>query len=132
MMVWFHGGHFKHGTGSEARYHGGVLAEHGCVIVSVNYRLNAFGFGVKVPGGDYNCGLWDQIEALKWVQTHITHFGGGETITHHPEWWPQILGLSCLEGDPNRVTIFGQGSGGTSCLLLSASEKEIRTLSPES
>lgn len=43
------------------------LARAGCVVVTINYRLGALGF-LKVEGGDYNCGIWDQVAALQWVQ----------------------------------------------------------------
>jgi len=70
------------------------------VIVSVYYRLSAFGF-LAAPGlrnskyGDLNAGFLDQVEALKWVQKHISAFGG----------------------DPGRVTINGESAGGSSVEL---------------
>jgi len=53
---------------------------------------------VTVPGGDANCGLWDQLEALRWVNSEISRFGG----------------------DPHNVTIFGESAGGMSCGALLA------------
>ena len=66
VMFWIHGGGFHSGSGVETN--GQVLATHGVVIVSVNYRLGPFGFlyGAEdsAPG---NVGLFDQNLALKWV-----------------------------------------------------------------
>src|SRR6185436_15345233 len=81
------------------------LAEKGVVIVSVSYRLGAFGFLAhpelsKESGkGSGNYGLQDQIAGLRWVKNNIARFGG----------------------DPNRVTIFGESAGGISVSMLAAS-----------
>ncbi|XP_071498758.1 cholinesterase-like [Diadema antillarum] len=104
VMVWFHGGAFVLGAGSSWSYEGHALcAIHGVVHVTANYRLNGFGFlstGDDVLPGMY--GMYDQLEALKWVNRNIQAFGG----------------------DPNEVTIFGQSAGGGSVGL--------HLLSPES
>ena len=93
--VWIHGGAFETGAGSAPWYDGGLLARrHGVVVVGINYRLGVFGFW-----RDRNLGLLDQIAALRWVQDHISAFGG----------------------DPNRVTGFGESAGGASVLALLAS-----------
>ena len=65
---------------------------------SINYRLGALGWA-KLKDGDANCGLWDQIRALQWVQEEIAGFGG----------------------DPANVTVAGESAGGTSVLSLLAS-----------
>lgn len=98
VMVWFHGGGFMVGSGSDPRTDGASFAEQGdLVLVTVNYRLAALGFlylghldeEYAVSG---NSGFLDQIAALKWVRDNIEAFGG----------------------DPERVTIFGQSAGARS------------------
>ncbi|CAE8682415.1 unnamed protein product [Polarella glacialis] len=99
VMLWIHGGVFLYGSGSDAIYRGTKLAEdEKVVIVTINYRLGCFGF-LNVPGGDCNCGSWDQLEALRWIHSEIRHFGG----------------------DPSRITIMGESAGGMSCGVLLAS-----------
>jgi para-nitrobenzyl esterase len=106
VMVWIHGGGFFAGFGGEERHNGAQLAKKGAVVVTVNYRLGAFGFlahpamAAESPyhsAGNY--GLLDQIAALRWVQRNIARFGG----------------------DPSRVTIFGESAGGMSVGSLIAS-----------
>ena len=97
VMVWLHGGGFSGGSGGNVRYDGTNLArKHDVVLVTVNHRLNAFGFLYlgKLGGEKYadsgNAGMLDIVAALNWVKDNITEFGG----------------------DPDRVTIFGQSGGG--------------------
>ena len=106
VMVWIHGGGFFAGFGGEERHNGARLAQKGAVVVTVNYRLGAFGFlahpalAAESPhhaAGNY--GLLDQIAALEWVKRNIVRFGG----------------------DPSRVTIFGESAGGMSVGALIAS-----------
>ncbi|MFL5483738.1 MAG: carboxylesterase/lipase family protein [Gemmatimonadaceae bacterium] len=105
VMVWIHGGGFWAGFGGEERHNGAPLAKKGAVVVTLNYRLGAFGFlahpalagSSRDPIGNF--GLLDQIAALKWVKHNIARFGG----------------------DPNRVTIFGESAGGMSVGSLIAS-----------
>ncbi|XP_033759641.1 uncharacterized protein LOC117341889 [Pecten maximus] len=89
VMVWIHGGGYS--TGTARSYDGSTLALHGDVIVvTVNYRLGIFGFfstGDSNARGNY--GLWDQIEALKWIKSNIIYFGG----------------------NPDSVTLFGESAG---------------------
>ena len=105
VMVWIYGGAFTSGMTSIPAYDGAPLAEKGVVIVSVSYRLGAFGFLAhpelsKESGkGSGNYGLQDQIAGLRWVKSNIARFGG----------------------DPNRVTIFGESAGGISVSMLAAS-----------
>ncbi|GMT36518.1 hypothetical protein PFISCL1PPCAC_27815 [Pristionchus fissidentatus] len=104
VMVWIHGGGFTCGS---TKAYGDVgicdgLVRHGIVVVTVQYRLGVAGFfstGDEVCPGNF--GLWDQLEALKWVQENIVHFGG----------------------DNENVTVFGQSAGGASTDLLSLSPK---------
>ena len=69
VMVWFYGGVLIMGSIYQLpHYNGSALASHDVVIVTVNYRVGAFGFlygGDKTAPG--NQGLYDQILALKWV-----------------------------------------------------------------
>lgn len=104
VMVWIHGGAFIMGSGSSPMYHGGALVERGdIVLVTLNYRLGAFGFlelGWLDPdlAGSGNCGLLDQIAALEWVRDNVAAFGG----------------------DPDNVTVFGESAGGMSVASLLA------------
>lgn len=93
VMVWIHGGAYLNGSGGTPWYDGSNLARRGCVVVTVNYRLGAFGFL-----GANNWGIGDQINALRWVNQHIAHVGG----------------------DSRNVTIFGESAGGSSVLALVA------------
>ena len=103
VMVWIHGGGFFNGAGSLPVYDGTRFAERGVVLVSINYRLNAFGFfahpalSAESPhGASGNYGLLDMVAALEWVQHNIAAFGG----------------------DPRRVTIFGESAGGGAVMSL--------------
>lgn len=97
VMVWMHGGGFSSGSGNYLLYDGTNLAKkEDVVVVSVNHRLNIFGFlHLADIGGDKwsqstNMGVQDLVAALQWVKDNIENFGG----------------------DPNNVTIFGQSGGG--------------------
>ena len=97
VMVWFHGGGFSAGSASWPIYYGANLAaKHDVVVVTVNHRLNVFGYLhlAEVGGAKYaqsaNVGMLDTIQALEWVRDNIERFGG----------------------DPANVTIFGQSGGG--------------------
>lgn len=103
VMVWFHGGGFQTGAGSE--YGGARLATEGEVmVVTVNYRLGPLGFlsspALEDEGGASGTyGLQDQQAALQWVQRNAAGFGG----------------------DPGNVTVFGQSAGSMSvCAHLGA------------
>jgi para-nitrobenzyl esterase len=110
VMVWIHGGAFVTGSGASPWYSGRQLAEQfDVVVVSINYRLNVFGFLHldDITNGAYadtgNLGILDQIEALHWVRSHIASFGG----------------------DPANVTIFGESAGGASVASLCAAPAAI-------
>jgi para-nitrobenzyl esterase len=105
VMVWIYGGGFVGGQTSVPLYDGTKLAEKGVVLVSVAYRLGAFGFlahpelSRESGKGSGNYGLQDQIAGLQWVKANIAKLGG----------------------DPNRVTIFGESAGGIAVSMLAAS-----------
>ncbi|MGZ3754350.1 MAG: carboxylesterase/lipase family protein [Mucilaginibacter sp.] len=99
VLVYFYGGGFNAGDGSEYRYDGESMAKRGVVSVTVNYRLGVFGFlahpGLTAESAHHssgNYGLLDQHAALLWVQKNIAAFGG----------------------DPKRVTIGGESAGSMS------------------
>ncbi|CAK5281957.1 unnamed protein product [Mycena citricolor] len=96
-IVWIHGGGYI--LGSSAVNGGDIIQQsnHNVVVVLIQYRLGVFGFlaGSAVKnGGALNAGLLDQDFALRWVQQHITKFGG----------------------DPAKVTIWGESAGAGSVL----------------
>lgn len=96
VMVWIHGGAFITGGGVSPIYEGSSLTTRGdVVVVTINYRLGAFGF-LYIPGVTANAGMLDQITALEWIQENIEIFGG----------------------DPNNLTIFGESAGGCSVITL--------------
>jgi para-nitrobenzyl esterase len=98
VMVFFHGGAFVFGEGSD--YNGTELATEGhVIIVTINYRLGILGYladaaldAESASGSSGNYGLADQQFALKWVRQNISAFGG----------------------NPENVTIFGESAGGFS------------------
>jgi len=96
VLVYFYGGGFSAGDGSEPRYNGEAMSRQGIVVVTVNYRLNVFGFlahpdlsAETAHKGSGNYGLMDQLASLIWVKDNIAAFGG----------------------DPSRVTIVGESAG---------------------
>jgi para-nitrobenzyl esterase len=106
VLVYFYGGGFTAGDGSEPRYDGASMARKGIVALTVNYRLGVFGFmahpdlsaeSPRHASGDY--GLLDQAAALAWVRDNIAAFGG----------------------DPRHVTIAGESAGSISVSALMAS-----------
>ena len=106
VMVWIYGGGYGAGAASEPRQDGENLAKKGVVVVSMNYRLNVFGFFAHAElakesdrDSSGNYGLLDQLAALEWVHKNIAGFGG----------------------DPAKVTIFGESAGSFSVSALMAS-----------
>ncbi len=106
VLVYFYGGGFLAGDGSEPRYDGEAMARRGIVSVTVNYRLGVFGFfshpeltkeSPHHASGNY--GLLDQSAALQWVQKNIAAFGG----------------------DPKKITIAGESAGSFSVSAQMAS-----------
>lgn len=106
VLVWIHGGGGVSGSSAEPIYDGNALAKRGVVVVSINYRLNVFGWFAHPEltkesehrsSGNY--GALDQVAALRWVKNNIAQFGG----------------------DPGKVTMFGQSGGCRSVNWLAAS-----------
>lgn len=99
VVVWIHGGAFE--TGDASAFNATRLVARSMAVgqpiiyVSFNYRLNGFGFlaGQEVmDAGTANLGLFDQRQALEWVQSYISNFGG----------------------DPDKVTLWGESAGSVS------------------
>ncbi|MDX1891950.1 carboxylesterase/lipase family protein [Mycolicibacterium sp. 050158] len=106
VMVWVHGGAYVLGSASQPLYRGRALARGGeAIIVTVNYRLGAFGFldlssfSTDRTRFESNLGLRDVLFALEWVRDNVAAFGG----------------------DPARVTLFGESAGGGIVTTLLAS-----------
>lgn len=105
VMVWLHGGAFSYGSANSLRLQGMRLCRRGdVVVVTVNQRLNIFGFLdlSQFAGAEYaqsgNAGTLDMLAALRWVRDNIAAFGG----------------------DPGNVTIFGESGGGGKVSTLMA------------
>lgn len=84
VYVYIHGGGFTTGSGGELMFDGTNMAKRGIVVVTINYRLGAFGFLaleslLAESGTTGNYGLMDQILALQWVNENIGAFGGDAT-----------------------------------------------------
>lgn len=101
VMIWIFGGGMCCGYPSEMEFDGERIARRGVILVSVNYRVNGFGFLAHPEltqesefhsSGNY--GFLDQLAAIKWVKENISAFGG----------------------DPKNMTVFGQSAGGRSVL----------------
>lgn len=106
VMVWLHGGGYEAGSSQELpSYDGENLSRRGdVVVVSVNHRLNVFGYlDMAAIGGEkyaraVNVGMLDIVAALQWVRDNVSRFGG----------------------DPSNVTVFGQSGGGGKVSTLMA------------
>eukprot|EP00971_Amphidinium_carterae_P147939 2932494-Amphidinium_carterae.1 len=112
VVIWIHGGGFSFGAGESEQlpsthvYNGcQMAAKHGVIVVSLNYRLNIFGFATFVQKREFgfgtfakpdvydtHWGLKDQREGMRWVQRHVAAFGG----------------------DAGLVTLLGESAGGSS------------------
>lgn len=105
VAFWIHGGALINGFGSELEFDGDAFARKGVILVTINYRLGAFGFlhtpEITAENGGHggNFGHLDQIAALRWVVENIEAFGG----------------------DPEKITIFGQSAGAMSVQTLVSS-----------
>ena len=104
ILFYIHGGAFSNGSGSSPLYDGRQLCMHGdVVVVTVNHRLNAFGYLYLGEFDDRfaesgNVGQLDLIAALQWVREHAAEFGG----------------------DAGNVSVFGQSGGGAKIATLMA------------
>jgi para-nitrobenzyl esterase len=111
VMLWLHPGGFSTGSGSIPMAHGRLPKVGNVVAVTINHRLNAFGYCYlgDILGADYtqsgNIGNLDIVAALQWVQENIEGFGG----------------------DPGNITIFGVSGGGSkvSCLMAMPAAKGL-------
>lgn len=111
VYVWYFGGALQLGHTAEMEFDGERIARRGIVVVTVNYRLNVFGFlchpeiTAESPEAPANFGNLDQQAATQWVKRNIAAFGG----------------------DPNNITIGGQSAGGGSVLaqLTSPQNKDL-------
>lgn len=106
VLIYFNGGGWMCGSGSEPRYAGDSLAHHGIVSITANYREGVFGFlahpelTAESPNhSSGNYGLLDQVAAIQWVKDNIAGFGG----------------------DPDHITIVGESAGSFSTSILMAS-----------
>jgi para-nitrobenzyl esterase len=106
VMVWLHGGGYEAGSSQELpSYDGENLSRRGdVVVVSINHRLNVFGYlNMAAVGGEkyarsVNVGMLDIVAALQWVRDNVARFGG----------------------NPGNVTVFGQSGGGAKVSTLMA------------
>jgi para-nitrobenzyl esterase len=100
VIVYIHGGAYSGGSGSSPLYDGGTLCREGdAVVVTVNHRLNLFGYLYLPAFADSgNAGMLDLVLALQWVRDNIAAFGG----------------------DPGCVTLMGQSGGGAKIATLMA------------
>jgi Carboxylesterase type B len=105
VFVWYFGGGLREGNTAEMEFDGERIARRGIVVVTVNYRLNVFGFfahpEITAEAPDYpaNFGYLDQRFGTMWVKRNIAAFGG----------------------DPDNITIGGQSAGGGSVMAQVAS-----------
>ena len=105
VMVWIFGGGLMSGYPSEMEFDGERIARRGVILVTVNYRLNVFGFlchpeiTAENPEKPANFGHLDQQAGILWVKRNIAAFGG----------------------DPDNITVFGQSAGGGSTMSQVAS-----------
>jgi para-nitrobenzyl esterase len=105
VMVYLHGGGYSNGSGAGPEIDGTNLSRRGnVVVVTINHRLNAFGYMylAMLGGTEFadsgNAGQLDILLALEWIRENIVEFGG----------------------DPSRVMVFGQSGGGAKIATMMA------------
>jgi para-nitrobenzyl esterase len=109
VMLWIHGG--GNTIGDALVYDASRLAVgQDVVVVTIHYRMGVFGWfshdalssdDTTLDDRSGNFGTLDAIAALRWVQEHISAFGG----------------------DPNRVTVFGESAGGSDTFAMLVSPR---------
>lgn len=107
VLVFIHGGNFTKGSSDELPFDGEEYCKRGIVFVTINYRLNVFGFFADGEHAEGNFGLYDQACAIDWIRENISAFGG----------------------DPENITLMGQSAGAMSVQSLICSPRmrgEIR------
>lgn len=99
VMVWLHGGSYLTGGSEDHRYGAERLVKTGnVVVVKVSYRLGALGYLYLPDCGSVNLGMGDQLNALSWIESYISEFGG----------------------DRENITVFGQSAGAHSIASMIA------------
>jgi para-nitrobenzyl esterase len=105
IVFYIHGGAYNNGSGSDPLYDGSALCRRGdVVVVTVNHRLNVFGYLYLAQLGEArfadsgNVGQLDLVQALHWVRQHAAEFGG----------------------DAGNITVVGQSGGGAKIATLMA------------
>ena len=106
VMMWIHGGGVQTGFSHELEFDGDGFCQRGVILVTVNYRLNIFGYFAH-PELTQGKPTWDQRQlwlagpdqALRWIHENIAAFGG----------------------NPDCVTVFGQSGGGRSTQAICCS-----------
>ncbi len=112
VLVWIYGGAFQWGYTSEMEFNGERLARKGIIVVTIAYRLGAFGFMAhrqltkEDPSHPTNFGLLDQQAGLAWVYRNISAFGG----------------------DPENITLAGQSAGGASVSFALANSESAKLI----
>ena len=105
VLVFFNGGAYLEGSneGPFGMYAGSSLVQNDVVVVTVNYRLGAYGWLGGLPALNItgNFGLMDMVAGLEWVRDEISAVGG----------------------DPKQVTVFGESAGAMSIGILLTSPR---------
>ena len=112
VAIYIHGGAFDHGWGFENPFDGESFCRNGVILVTINYRLNVFGFlahpllesNPKTKNSSF-VAIKDCMKAVRWVHDNISGFGG----------------------DPSKITLFGQSAGSFLTAIL-ATNKEMEGL----
>ncbi|KAJ5649648.1 alpha/beta-hydrolase [Penicillium longicatenatum] len=106
VYYWIYGSRYEMGPGDVKTYDGSGLAIKDIIVVTVNYRVGAFGYfahpelsAESAHNSSGNYGSLDQIAGLKWVHENIANFGG----------------------NPNQIVTGGQSAGSASSLIMAYS-----------